>query len=70
VIGLRVYRWMPVVTSARVGWFVGTGVAARAKLRTPAVTNAKPMRSMDPAIMALVQCARPILEIGKRSGTR
>src|SRR5829696_3946409 len=50
-IGLRVYPWMPIVTSAWVGWAVGTGVAARVKLRIPAVANARPIRTIAPAIM-------------------
>jgi hypothetical protein len=35
---------MPVVTSARVGTFVGTGVAAREKLRIAATASATPTR--------------------------
>jgi hypothetical protein len=42
---------MPVVTSARVGSFVGTGVPAREKLRIPAAASAKPTRIIEPALI-------------------
>jgi hypothetical protein len=48
---------MPVVTSARAGWFVGTGVAAREKSRTPAAKSARPMRSREPAMIRWTRSA-------------
>ena len=54
---------MPVVTSARAGRFVGTGVPAREKLRIPAAASAKPMRIREPA---MIQWTRSILGTGQR----
>src|SRR5215207_2375685 len=48
---------MPVVTSARVGSFVGTGVAAREKLRIPAAASARPTRITEPAIIQWTRSA-------------
>src|SRR5262245_36124309 len=55
--GLRVRPWMPVVTSARTGSTVGTGVPAREKLRTPAPARARPMRIRHPATIQRIPSA-------------
>jgi hypothetical protein len=58
---------MPVVTSARVGSFVGTGVLAREKLRIPAAASAKPRRIRE---RAMIQWRRAILGTGNGKGSR
>src|SRR5215471_2574884 len=63
--GLRLQPWIPLVTSAREGLFVGTGVDALEKLPMPAVASVRPMRSRAPA---RIQWSRP--SAGKANGSR
>src|SRR3546814_767456 len=58
---------MPVVTSSRVGSFVGTVVAAREKLRMPAAASATPMRIRQPPT---VQRIRSPLGTANTKGSR
>src|SRR5215468_690214 len=64
--GLRVQPWMPVVTSTRVGRFVGTGVAARDKLRMPAINTPNPRAITKPPA---IKYTRPIARISKGKGS-